>query len=339
VVIVDEASTMPTRALATLADEVARRDGRLILVGDRDQLPSIDAGGAFASLGDRLGVAHLQENRRQRDELQRAVAGNLAEGRAPEAIALLQEHGRFQTYDDARQARADLIEAWSASSLQAPDRALILAHDRRDVAELNQFARARLDDAGRLGQARLFAHDREWAVGDRLLCRRNDYRPDVDVRNGTRATVTHVDRAAQNVAIHTDDGRNVKLPADYLEHVDYGYASTGHASQGATVDRTYLLATPERGGREWGYVAGSRHRIDLHVYAVHHDRADVQQALEKTWQRGHAKALAIDRMGAADRDQALDRTADHVRELDDKARAQRARDERERSRRANGRSL
>jgi conjugative relaxase-like TrwC/TraI family protein len=339
VVIVDEAGTMPTRALATLADEVARRDGRLILVGDRDQLPSIDAGGAFASLGDRLGVAHLQENRRQRDELQRAVAGNLAEGRAPEAIALLHEHGRFQTYDDARQARADLIEAWTATSLQAPDRALILAHDRRDVAELNQLARAKLDAAGQLGRTRVLANGREWAVGDRLLCRRNDYRPDVDVRNGTRATVTRVDRATQTVAIRTDDGRNVSLPSDYLEHVDYGYASTGHASQGATVDRTYLLAAAERGGHEWGYVAGSRHRIDLRVYAVHHDRDEVQHSLEKTWQHSHAKALAIDRMAAADRDRALDRAAEHVRELENDAQARRVRDERERSSRDDGRSL
>ena len=183
------------------------------------------------------------------------------------------------------------------------------------------------------------ANGREWAVGDRLLCRRNDYRPDVDVRNGTRATVTHVDRATQTVAIRTDDGRNVKLPPDYLEHADYGYASTGHASQGATVDRTYLLAAPERGGHEWGYVAGSRHRIDLRVYAVHHDRDEVQHALEKTWQRSQAKELAIDRMAAADRDRALARAAEHVRELEGNAQALRARDERERSSRDDGRSL
>jgi conjugative relaxase-like TrwC/TraI family protein len=83
VVIVDEASMMPTRALAELADAVAKRDGRLILVGDRDQLPPIDAGGAFGSLVDRLGAARLDENRRQRDDLQRRIADLLADGRAP----------------------------------------------------------------------------------------------------------------------------------------------------------------------------------------------------------------------------------------------------------------
>jgi conjugative relaxase-like TrwC/TraI family protein len=316
ILIVDEAGTMPTRALASLAEEVARRDGRLILVGDRDQLPSVDAGGAFASLADRLGGAALVENRRQRDELQRSVAKHLAEGRAPDALALLSEHGRFQSYDDARHARAELIEHWAQTSLHAPETALILAHDRREVAQLNQLARSRLDDAGQLGKTRLIAHGNEWAVGDRLLCRRNDYRPTVDVRNGTRGTVTRVDRAHDTLSIRADDGRDVALPTDYLAHVQHGYASTGHTSQGATVDRTYLLATPARGGREWGYVAGSRHRIDLRVYSVHHDRTKAQRALETTWLRSQAKTLAIDRMHEDDRDLALGRVAHRIPELD-----------------------
>lgn len=330
IVIVDEAGTMPTRALAALADEVALRDGRLILVGDRDQLPSIDAGGAFASLGDRLGVAQLEENRRQRDELQRSVAGHLAEGRAPEAIALLSEHGRFQTYDDARNARADLIDEWAKTSLDAPETALILAHDNRDIAALNRLARARLDEASKLGDMRLVAHGNEWAVGDRLLARRNNYQPKVDVRNGTRGTVTRIDRRHETLTIRTDDGRKVTLPTDYLEHVEYGYASTGHSSQGATVDRTYLLATPARGGREWAYVAGSRQRIDLRAYAVGPNRGEVQRELESTWQRSQAKKLAIDQMREGDRQRARERAASHTTRLDKPTDRKQPNDERER---------
>jgi conjugative relaxase-like TrwC/TraI family protein len=339
ILIVDEAGTMPTRALAKLADEVARRDGRLILVGDRDQLPSIDAGGAFASIGDRLGAAQLEINRRQEGDLQRAVSGHLAEGRAPDAIALLSEHGRFQTYDDALQARHDLIDHWAETSLDAPDKALILAHDKREIAELNKLARARLDDAGKLGKTRLVAHGNEWAVGDRLLARRNDYRPDLDIRNGTRGTVTHVSRTTRTLTVRTDDKRTVRLPADYLKHVEYGYASTGHASQGATVDRTYLLATPGRGGREWGYVAGSRHRIDLRVYAISHDKGQVQRELERTWSRSQAKTLSLDRMHDNDRELALSRASERLRQLEEQARQQRELAERAREERARAAAL
>lgn len=305
VVVVDEAAVMPTRALAELTEEVAARGGRMILVGDRDQLPPIDAGGAFASLADRLGVAELTENRRQRDDLQRQVARLLADGHAPEVLALLAERGRFEPYGHAHDARAALIDAWAETSLETPERALILAHDRRDVRALNQLARERLNAAGRLGTTRMVAHGRQWATGDRLLCRRNNYRKDVDVRNGTRGTVLEPDPARGDLRIRTDDGRTVTLPADYLQHVEYGYASTGHTSQGATVDRTFLLATPARGGREWGYVAGTRHRVDLRVYTVHFDFTQAQRELEKTWQRSQAKALAIDRMPGELRDRAL----------------------------------
>ena len=319
VVVVDEAGMMPTRALGRIADEVARQNGRLILVGDRDQLPSIDAGGAFASLGDRLGVAHLQENRRQRTQLQRDVATRLAEGKADAALALLQEHGWFTAYDDARPARKDLIHDWSKTSLKEPHRALILAHDRRDVAELNKLARDVMDSEGRLGKRRITASGREWAVGDRLVCLKNDYAKDLDVRNGTRGTVIKIHPipaalAAQAVkpaptipavTIRTDDGRVVRIPHRYMSLVDYAYASTGHKSQGATVDRTFLLATPGRGGREWAYVAGSRHRMDLRVYAVHHDQGQAQEELERTWLRIQAKTLAMDRIDSAYLDHAM----------------------------------
>ncbi len=75
------------------------------------------------------------------------------------------------------------------------------------------------------------------------------------------------DPEAGALTLRADDGRLIVLPSDYLEHAHHGYALTGHVSQGATVERTYLLASPERGGAEWAYVAASRHRMDLRVYA------------------------------------------------------------------------
>jgi conjugative relaxase-like TrwC/TraI family protein len=296
VVICDEASTMPTRALERLVQVVASQGGRLILVGDRAQLPPVDAGGGFSALCDRLGAVELTENRRQRTELQRAVADRLAEGRAGDAISLLAEHDRLRAFEDGADARRALIRSWAQTSLADPADAVILAHDRREVRLLNEMARAELDGAGRLSDRRLVAEGREWAIGDRLLCRRNDYR--LDVRNGTRGVVTGLDEIERALTLWTDDGREVALPADYLRHAEHGYAMTGHVSQGTTVDRTYLLATPERGGKEWAYVAGSRQRIDLEVYAIHHDPEALGVALESAWTRTQAKGLAVDLVAA-----------------------------------------
>ncbi len=55
VLVVDEAGMMPTRPLERLVAHVVAAGGVAVLVGDRDQLPAIDAGGAFAGLAERLG--------------------------------------------------------------------------------------------------------------------------------------------------------------------------------------------------------------------------------------------------------------------------------------------
>ena len=40
-----------------------------------------------------------------------------------------------------------------------------------------------------------------------------------------------------NIEIVFDNGRRLKLPVDQARHIDFGYATTSHALQGATVDR------------------------------------------------------------------------------------------------------
>ena len=97
----------------------------------------------------------------------------------------------------------------------------------------------------------------------------------------------------------------MRLPEAYLSDVHHGYALTGHISQGATVERTYLLATPERGGREWAYVASTRQRVDLLLFALHHEPDRLAAALARSWQRSDAKNMAIDLADATSRSTAV----------------------------------
>ena len=304
VIVVDEASMMPTRALERLAHAAAWRSARLVLVGDRAQLPSIDAGGGFAALADRLGAVELTENRRQASELQRRIAAHLAEGRAADAVALLSESGRLQRFDDARDARVALVNAWAKAELDSPGRNLMLAHDRHDVAELNRIAREWRDTWGFMSDRRIVAGGTEWAIGDRLVCRRNDYA--LGVRNGTRGTVVGLARYGEHLDLHTDQGERVRIPAEYLSHARHGYALTGHVAQGESVDRTFVLASPERGGAEWAYVAASRQRHDLQVFVTHHEAENVTDALARAWSRSQAKSLALDLVEPAQRAAAMD---------------------------------
>ena len=74
----------------------------------------------------------------------------------------------------------------------------------------------------------------------------------------------------------TDRGDQVELSGDYLAHgnVRHAYAITGHAGQGVTVERAFVLGIGGTRLQEWGYVALSRarHETRLYVTAVPRER-------------------------------------------------------------------
>ena len=65
-------------------------------------------------------------------------------------------------------------------------------------------------------------------------------------------------------------GRQVKVDLKTYAHIDHGYAATVHKTQGMTVDRTHVLATPGLDAHAT-YVALSRHRDGT---ALHYGRDD-----------------------------------------------------------------
>jgi hypothetical protein len=96
-----------------------------------------------------------------------------------------------------------------------------------------------------------------------VICLRNDRA--LDVVNGTQGTVRSI--TDHEITLTTDQGRR-QLPFGYVidGHLDHGYATTIHKTQGLTVDRAFVLATDSL-TREAGYVAMSRARkgTDLFV--------------------------------------------------------------------------
>lgn len=59
-----------------------------------------------------------------------------------------------------------------------------------------------------------------------------------------------------------DSGKHIVVDTGQYADLDYGYALTIHKSQGVTVDRAYLLATPSMNA-ELSYVGMTRHKKEL----------------------------------------------------------------------------
>jgi conjugative relaxase-like TrwC/TraI family protein len=264
VLVIDEAAMLGTRLFADLVARADRAGAKVIAVGDPKQLPAIEAGGLFSALLGRVDAVRLAGNRRQRDAAERAALGALRSGRVNVALAHLEHNGNITVADNADVLRDALVDDWYQAHA-AGRQAVMGALRRSDVADLNDRARARLREDGRLGPDVLTVDDRSFAVGDRVLTRRNRY--DLGVVNGDVGEITGA--GPGRIHLRLDDGREVSVPFSYAVegHLDFAYARTIHQSQASTCDQEFLLGDDALVA-ELGYTGLSRARDHNRLYTV-----------------------------------------------------------------------
>jgi ATP-dependent exoDNAse (exonuclease V) alpha subunit len=127
---------------------------------------------------------------------------------------------------------------------------------------------------------------REIAVGDRLEYRIHDRKR--DIANHQLATVVRLD--GNEATLKFDSGRLLKAPLS--PHIDYGYCSTSHSAQGATVDRVIVnldsLKSAQLVNQRSFYVTISRARREARVYT------DDVHALRNAVKREQKKEIALE---------------------------------------------
>ena len=82
------------------------------------------------------------------------------------------------------------------------------------------------------------------------------------------------------VVLDGPERREVSFALKDYAALDYGYAATVHKAQGATVDRTFMLATPGM-DRHLAYVAMTRHREGVEVHFGRDDFKGFDELKEK----------------------------------------------------------
>jgi hypothetical protein len=267
VIVLDEAGMAPTRATARLFRHAQRANAKVIAIGDPAQLASVLAGGWLRAVGDRVGVLQLTEVMRQRDPAERRALAALHERLPRPYLDWATSNGRIDTHTSQHDACDQAVREWeSAVGEVGVAQAVLIARDNDTRDTLNRAARDLRCEYGALGEQQTYGPV-DLAVGDRVICRRNDRLLDVD--NGTRGTVRHLDEHL--VVIETDSHLTRQLSAGYVaEHVEHAYALTGHGMQGATVERAIVVATPHDLTAGWSYTALSRAR--QHTRLLIHDQ-------------------------------------------------------------------
>jgi Ti-type conjugative transfer relaxase TraA len=297
VLVIDEAGMIASQQMGRVLKIVEEAQAKVVLVGDAMQLQPIQAGAAFRAISERIGFAELAGVRRQREEWAREASRLFARGRVEDGLDAYAQQGRIIEADtraeiveriviDWTNARRDLLQK-SSDEENVPrlrgDELLVLAHTNDDVKRLNSSLRDVMMEEGALANAREFQTARglrEFAAGDRIIFLENArfLEPRAQrlgpqyVKNGMLGSVvsTGDSRGGPLLSVRLDNGRDVVISEDSYRNIDHGYAATIHKSQGATVDRTFVLATGMM-DQHLTYVSMTRHRDRADLYAARED--------------------------------------------------------------------
>ena len=266
-VVIDESSMMELSLarslLEALPDEV-----KLVLVGDKDQLPSVGPGQVLADLIDSgaVPVARLARPFRQAagSPIIRA-AHAVNNGHVPDLYG--REPGfQFIATQGVEETAARIVETvceqLPAAGYDPRSDIMVLVPMNRGpigIEALNAALQARINpqpaDA-------LVRNERRFGIGDRVIQRRNDR--DLGVFNGDLGRVTGIDRPG-NVLEIDFEGRTVRYPLATVGSLDLAYAITVHRSQGSEypavvlavdtansvlLDRKLLYTAVSRGRRQ-----------------------------------------------------------------------------------------
>lgn len=286
VIVVDETSMVSLTMMARLLEAV-RPQTRLLLVGDPDQLASVEAGAVLADLVDGLGsrgVAALQTSHRFGESIG-ALASAIRAGDASGAVEVLAaggEHVEWVSSQADERLREVLVphalalrqaavlgDAGTALDILDEHR-LLCAHRSGPfgVAQWNRRVQRWLAEA--TGEPTWAT----WYVGRPILVTANDY--GLKLYNGdTGVTVATPDGLRAVV------GGSGTFATGRLTEVETMHAMTIHKSQGSQADEVTVLLPPEESRlltRELFYTAVTRAKTRVRVVG---SEAEIRAAIAR----------------------------------------------------------
>ena len=280
VIVVDETSMVSLTMMARLLEAV-RPDSRLLLVGDPDQLASVEAGAVLADLVDGLAVvpdspvARLVTPHRFGESIG-ALAQAIRDDDADRALEVLAAGGDHIEWVDSDEPADRLRKVLVPQALELR-RAAVLGDGPAALATLDEHRLLCAHRRGPYGVAywnrqveRWLAEETDtplwstWYLGRPILVTANDY--GLRLYNGDTGVTLMRDGALRAVVAGSEGP--VEFATSRLADVETMHAMTIHQSQGSQATEVTVLLPPEDSRlltRELLYTAVTRAREKVRV--------------------------------------------------------------------------
>lgn len=266
-IIMDE-STMPNVLLMASFLQAVRSGARLILIGDKDQLPSIGPGKVFDDLirSGCIPTVKLTVGHRQ-DDLIPVNVDRINRGLGTHTWSL--KRGCFELYtcisaDEIQETSIKEYERLVRKFGIENVRYLTATKQKSKVATevINPILRELINPTqGResvtMGSSSFFVNDRV------MYTKENNY--DKDVFNGEIGTVVEMDPAKRVMTVAFDDGRLQTFRGNDLKNIELSYAQTINKSMGSECEATVIayVVPPILWSRNLLYTAVSRAKKEV----------------------------------------------------------------------------
>lgn len=254
VIIIDEVSMLDVFLMSSLLKAV-NFGTRIILVGDKDQLPSVGAGNVLADIiaSDMFKVVELTQIFRQSEDSM--IAHNAHKINNSEMPDLSVKASDF-FYSSTSEPSAVANEIVSLISERMPkyfkditsEDIQVIAPMKAGIAgvdNLNVLIQEKLNPAS-VSKKQVELHKRIFRVGDRVMQTQNNYDQEWEkyngfgyptygsgVFNGDMGYIEDINTEVNEVYVLFDDGRRVCYSYAELEEIVLSYAITIHKSQGS----------------------------------------------------------------------------------------------------------
>lgn len=254
-VIVDEVSMVDVGLMASLCKALPR-DCKLILVGDKDQLPSVGAGNVLADIlaCEKVSVSMLTKIFRQADNsLIISNAHLINEGKMP-IIDNSSTDFFFEEKTELDSIKNSLINMVCTRLPKFtgldPTQIQVLAPMKAGVCgidNLNRTLQDRLNPSS-IGKTEIQVGETIFRTGDKVMQMSNNYNlvwsklngfieeQGEGVFNGDIGFIENIDYQTSETTVVFEDGRHCKYPRTDINQLSLAYATTIHKSQGSEFD-------------------------------------------------------------------------------------------------------